>query len=52
MFKLFLVPGEGVDNPGGLPNKNPMDDLNTDLQAWGGRVSIFFIARVCLFSLI
>jgi hypothetical protein len=39
LFKLFMVPGENVENPGGLENKNPMDDLNTDLQAWGGRVS-------------
>eukprot|EP00291_Cryptomonas_curvata_P026252 CAMPEP_0172175492 /NCGR_PEP_ID=MMETSP1050-20130122/14261_1 /TAXON_ID=233186 /ORGANISM="Cryptomonas curvata, Strain CCAP979/52" /LENGTH=70 /DNA_ID=CAMNT_0012847607 /DNA_START=20 /DNA_END=229 /DNA_ORIENTATION=- len=38
LFKLFMVPGENVENPGGLENKNPMDDLNTDLQAWGGRI--------------
>jgi hypothetical protein len=40
LFKLFMVPGENVENPGGLENKNPMDDLNTDIQAWGGRVSL------------
>ena len=40
LFKLFMVPGEEVENPGGLPNKNPMDDLNVDIQAWGGRVSL------------
>ena len=38
LFKLFMVPGEDVENPGGLPNKNPLDDLNVDLQQWGGRV--------------
>ena len=38
LFKLFMVPGEDVENPGGLPNKNPLDDLNVDFQQWGGRV--------------
>ena len=47
LFKLFMVPGEDVENPGGLPNKNPMDDLNVDLQEWGGRVrSYLYLSRV------
>ena len=38
-IQLFDLPGEVVKNPGGVDNKNPMDDLNTEFQIWGGRVS-------------
>jgi len=34
----WVVPGENVDNPGGIPNVNPLDTLSSDLHEWGGRV--------------
>jgi hypothetical protein len=34
----WVVPGENVDNPGGVPNVNPLDTLSSDLHPWGGRV--------------
>jgi hypothetical protein len=34
----WVVPGENVDNPGGVPNVNPLDTLSSDLHPWGGRI--------------
>jgi hypothetical protein len=38
MLENWVVPGENVTNPGDKENHNPMDDLNVDPHAWGGRV--------------
>ena len=34
----WVVPGENVENPGGVDNVNPLDTLSSDLHPWGGRV--------------
>ena len=34
----WVVPGENVENPGGVENVNPLDTLSSDLHEWGGRV--------------
>ncbi len=36
----WVVPGENVDNPGGVPNVNPLDTLSSDIHEWGGRVRV------------
>ena len=34
----WVVPGENVENPGGVENVNPLDTLSSDIHEWGGRV--------------
>jgi len=34
----WVVPGENVENPGGVDNVNPLDTLSSDIHEWGGRV--------------
>ena len=34
----WVVPGENVENPGGIMNANPLDTLSSEYHEWGTRV--------------
>ena len=34
----WVVPGENVENPGGIMNANPLDTLSSEYHEWGNRV--------------